>query len=450
MRNYTVFKVTRESLQESFDSNYGGRNLSADGTLVIRHTEGTPIVPSDPAIKPSYVVESFPNFPNISTSEVKTLIAYTASTSGASDGWKYNTNTKIYNTSQIYENFSRSNQGFIDDINFWYTIENPADIYFDEADTIILYYNSVNNWYIFGNIIRKGVYLNEVSFNKDEITKINEDISQDAYLNLTTKNKPVIQEEFTGYTTTTDTTIQGIETDVNGKMPKTGSTDTNFEVNTISGQSGTFWGDYRVEGKLWVETIRRVKQEANQIIVRVDQDSGLGGGNYAGLTILNPTGATTGATSGNTYYALGVNKDGVLIAGWSGDTQPVARGVYGSEYQLASALAETTTTSATPQSKVTMTTTDLPSGTYKIFTGWIAAGSSAQNDMIFDVTVNGTPQGTNPTMNIESKDALTTNTLSRTFYLQLSGVNDIVLRYWSESSAITTMSDATIELIRVE
>jgi hypothetical protein len=229
-----------------------------------------------------------------------------------------------------------------------------------------------------------------------------------------------------------------------------------IDTTLLEGESGKFVGDYRIEGKLWVETIRRVKQEANQMIIRVDQDSGLGGGNIAGLTILNPTGATTGATTGDTgaYYIIGVNKDGVLVAGWSGDTQPVVRGsssgVYGAEYQLASALAETTTTSATPQTKVSMTTTDLPSGTYKIFAAWIGMGSSAQNDMIFDVTLNGTPQGTNPTMNIESKDINTTNTLSRTFYLPLSGVNTIDLRYSSEGGNVTTISDATIELIRTE
>jgi hypothetical protein len=229
-----------------------------------------------------------------------------------------------------------------------------------------------------------------------------------------------------------------------------------LDVSTITGNSGTFQGDYRINGKLWVETIRRVKQETNQMIIRVEQENALGGGNIAGMIILDPTGSTTGWTTGDTmpYYIVGVDKDGVLVAGWSGDTQPVVRGsssgVYGAEFQIASALAETTTTSATPQTKVTLTTTDLPSGTYKIFTAWLAGSSSAQQDMIFDVTLNGTPQGTNPTMNIESKDTNTTNTLSRTFYLPLSGVNDIVLRYSSEGGNTTSISDATIELIRVE
>jgi len=228
-----------------------------------------------------------------------------------------------------------------------------------------------------------------------------------------------------------------------------------LDVNTISGDTASFRGDFRVEGKLWVETIRRVKQEANQMIIRIDQDSALGGSNFAGLVILDPMGATTGYTSIDDipYYALGVNKDGVLIAGWSGDTQPVVRGsssIYGGEYQLESSLSESTTSSDTPVTKLTLTTSDLPSGTYKVTVGWIGLGDAAQSDIIFDVTLNGTPQGTNATMNIEPKDTLTHDPFVRIFYLSLSGVNNIALRYWSESTNSVTISDATIELIRVE
>ena len=221
---------------------------------------------------------------------------------------------------------------------------------------------------------------------------------------------------------------------------------TDLDVSTLTGNTGTFYGDYRVEGKLWVETIRRVKQVANQMILRVDQDTSLGGENFAGIVILDPTKATTDPSVAE--YHFGVNKDAVLFAGWDGEEEPITR-TYGTEFQIASDLTETSSTSITPQAKVTMTTTDLPSGTYKIFAAWLGSGSSAQDDMIFDVTLNGTPQGTNSTMNIESKDANTTNTLSRTFYLTLSGVNTIALRYSSENGDTTTISDATIELIRV-
>ena len=316
--------------------------------------------------------------------------------------------------------------------------------------------SSTANWDNFGAITT----LTAVEI-KEEIIKLIPNVPTaeeyeilEGYINVGINSIINIDDNVTLSSLLTNGSLSGI-TDT--KMATTGSTDSDFEVNTISGQSGVFFGDYRIEGKLWTETIRRVKQEANQLYIRINQDSGLAGGNYAGLTIFNPTGATTGATIDDNiipYYVLGVNKDGILVAGWSGDTQPVVRGnssgVYGSEFQLASALAETTTTSATPQTKVTLTTTDLPSGTYKIFTAWIAGSSSAQNDMIFDVTLNGTPQGTISSMNIESKDIATHNTLSRTFYLSLSGVNNIVLRYSSESGNTTRISDATIELIRVE
>ena len=51
-------------------------------------------------------------------------------------------------------------------------------------------------------------------------------------------------------------------------------------------------------------------------------------------------------------------------------------------------------------------------------------------------------------MQIEHKDTTTIYPWTRIFYLSLSGVNTILLRYWNESSS-TTISDATIELIRV-
>ena len=110
-----------------------------------------------------------------------------------------------------------------------------------------------------------------------------------------------------------------------------------IDTTIISGETGTFYGNFRVEGKLWVETIRRVKQEANIAYVRVDQDSGVSGGdNIAGLGILNPTGATTGYTNVDEIpvYYLGIDNDGVLVAGWSGDTQPVMRGSASGRLQL--------------------------------------------------------------------------------------------------------------------
>ena len=138
----------------------------------------------------------------------------------------------------------------------------------------------------------------------------------------------------------------------------------------------------------------------------------------------------------------------VLIDVSSGN-KLVAGGYYGQEFQLAESLSLSSTTSNSPQTKLTLTTTDLPAGKYKIDVGWIGRKSNQSNDMIFDVTLNGTAQGTEDEMNIEVKDSTSRNPYRRVFYLDLSGVNTIALRYWRESTGTTFISDATIELIRV-
>jgi hypothetical protein len=158
------------------------------------------------------------------------------------------------------------------------------------------------------------------------------------------------------------------------------------DTSFISGQTGTFWGDFRVEGKLWVETIRRVKQEANISYVRVDQSLPVTGVNgIAGLAILNPTGATTGYTSLDKIpvYYLGVNRDGVLVAGWSGNTQPIGgsavwggiTGTLSSQTDLQNALnAKLTTTTFNTYSANTLTNinTRVLNTTFNTYTGTTA------------------------------------------------------------------------------
>ena len=122
--------------------------------------------------------------------------------------------------------------------------------------------------------------------------------------------------------------------------------------------------------------------------------------------------------------------------------------VYGTQFQYSVDLTESSTTATTPQSKLTLSTSSLPSGTYRITAAWLWRHSSASNDARFDITLNGTAQGTNSTMQIEPKDINSIHPAYRVFYLSLSGTNTIVLRYWSESTT-TYISDTTIELIRV-
>jgi len=212
---------------------------------------------------------------------------------------------------------------------------------------------------------------------------------------------------------------------------------------SLAGTDGVFTGDYRIEGKLWVETIRRVKQEAKLAILNIDQDTSLGPAQIAGLEMDN-------ISAVGDKYLFGVNRDGILVAGWDDPSislKPVTT-VYGSEFQLAESSGSSTSSATTPQTKVTLTTADLPAGTYRIFASWTWSHSVATSDMRADITLNGTPLGTRSTVQIEVSDTTTIRSDSRVFYSNLSGVNTILLRYWNEAGS-TTISDATIELIRV-
>jgi hypothetical protein len=124
--------------------------------------------------------------------------------------------------------------------------------------------------------------------------------------------------------------------------------------------------------------------------------------------------------------------------------------VYGSEFQYAESLAESTTTSTTPQTKVTLTTTSLPSGLYKI--SGVARGrvSSTSSDMRFRIYQGASPLGTTD-INIEPQDTASYYPIVMVHFLNLSGVQTFTLRYSSENNGTTTyISDATLELIRVQ
>jgi len=124
--------------------------------------------------------------------------------------------------------------------------------------------------------------------------------------------------------------------------------------------------------------------------------------------------------------------------------------VYGSEFQYAESLEISTTTSTSPQTKVTLVTTDLPSGTYKIEAVAKGRHNNNGNDMIFDVTLNGGSLDTT-TINIEPQDVNSYYPIVIKHFQILSGVNTIAFRYWNESGGNTTyIADATLELIRVQ
>lgn len=135
----------------------------------------------------------------------------------------------------------------------------------------------------------------------------------------------------------------------------------------------------------------------------------------------------------------------------NGNKVVTAGNYYGQEYQLASALELTSTNSTSPQTKLTMNTTNLPDGTYKVIFHWMWNRNSAANSARFDIQLNGATQGTTGTIEMEAKDTTDWSPETRTFYWALSGANTITFRYWGESVGNSTyVSDATIELIRVK
>ena len=160
-----------------------------------------------------------------------------------------------------------------------------------------------------------------------------------------------------------------------------------------------------------------------------------------GALFIKPVDVSVGVPSSDISITA-IDASGQIVAS---DVPPI---YYGQEFQWAASLEEETSTSKTPQIKVTLTTTDLSQGVYKATFAWMASHSSTSSDMIFDMQLNGDTQGTRD-IHREPKDPANVYSYYRLFYFTLSGVNDISLRYWNENNS-TTISDATIELIRVK
>jgi hypothetical protein len=126
---------------------------------------------------------------------------------------------------------------------------------------------------------------------------------------------------------------------------------------------------------------------------------------------------------------------------------------YGQDLQIEASLGIMSTTAQTPQIAVSMTTSDLPSGSYKVTVTWLGSYTHDKSWAIYDVTINDTPQGVRPQIQFAGpKDVDPTEPFYRQFYVTLSGVNIIQLRYWWDGlspGGINTISDAIIELKRL-
>lgn len=122
---------------------------------------------------------------------------------------------------------------------------------------------------------------------------------------------------------------------------------------------------------------------------------------------------------------------------------------FGTYYQVAEAEAEATTNATTPQTRLTLSPTSLPSGTYRV--GWFFnwSLSSSSYDFRAQVTVNGTQ---NAYMSQEPKDPGTdqNHPASGFFPIALSGSPTILLRFWCENSGTTAyIRNARLEFWRI-
>jgi len=224
-----------------------------------------------------------------------------------------------------------------------------------------------------------------------------------------------------------------------------------IDTSFISGSTGTFWGDFRVEGKLWVETIRRVKQEANIAYVRVDQALPVAGANgLAGLAILNPTGATTGYTSLDVIpaYYLGINKDGVLVAGWSGNTQPVAVGGAVVTNYNTSATGNITTTSTTDVLMTGMQLTNVPAGTYLLSFGTSLSISTTGN-INTSIYAGGTIVANSTQPFARGTQAVTAQHGYSNFKITLASTQTVEIRWRTSTGTATANTNRYLTLIKV-
>jgi hypothetical protein len=122
---------------------------------------------------------------------------------------------------------------------------------------------------------------------------------------------------------------------------------------------------------------------------------------------------------------------------------------FGTYYQSTENETEASTNSTTPQTRLTLSPTGLPSGTYRV--GWFFnwSLSSSSYDFRGRVTVNGVQ---NAYMSQEPKDPGTDQNVpaSGFFPIALSGNPTILLQYWVENSGVTGyIRNARLEFWRI-
>jgi hypothetical protein len=134
--------------------------------------------------------------------------------------------------------------------------------------------------------------------------------------------------------------------------------------------------------------------------------------------------------------------------GPQGPQGPVS--IFGTEYVYAESLGQSQTNSETFQNKVTLTTGNLPSGTYRI--GWAFNWALDASNENFEAEIDQVSQGQLWSMIQEPKDAGNDQQIPASAFIELSlsGVQNFELNYrTSDSNDTAFISDAKIEFWRV-
>lgn len=121
--------------------------------------------------------------------------------------------------------------------------------------------------------------------------------------------------------------------------------------------------------------------------------------------------------------------------------------LYGSYLQFIQSTGQTTTTNTSPVVKCELITDVLPLGNYKITTNFTFSHTTTTSAAMFDLTNNNSTIGRQYKKYVFNSN--NAETMSKIHYATLSGINVIQLRFWNESADSTTISDASIEISRI-
>ena len=127
-----------------------------------------------------------------------------------------------------------------------------------------------------------------------------------------------------------------------------------------------------------------------------------------------------------------------------GSGRALVKHVFGSEYQTAESDAESTTTATTLQTKLTLTTTSLPSGTYRL--GYAFEVGNTLNSVLttVEVDISGTVEAQTTYESDNDK-----HSLSGFVHRSMSGVKTINIKYMTAATGTATIRRARLELWRV-